>query len=113
VRGSFVAVTEHCGRGCFWSGNFVLPDGTVTLRNVDFNAFTSKMSAGQSVKALDTGDPSLVFPTNDSTQWLTQQLVALVLCVVYIVAGLLALAVMARRARRMGMFHRSLVSAAG
>jgi uncharacterized membrane protein SirB2 len=113
VRGSFVAVTEHCGRGCFWSGNFVLPDGTVTLRNVDFNAFTSKMSADQSVKALDTGDPSLVFPTNDSTQWLTQQLVALVLCVVYIVAGLLALAVMARRARRMGMFHRSLVSAAG
>jgi hypothetical protein len=112
TRGSFVAVTEHCGRGCSWDGNFVLPDGSVLLRNVSFNAGTGEMSAGQSVAGLDTGDTSVVFPTKDSTQWLTQTF-EIAIGVIWLAFALFVTVSLVRRELRTRRFHRSLVSPVG
>jgi hypothetical protein len=114
IRGSFVAVTEHCGGrgGCSWNGNFVRPDGFVLLRNVSFNAGNGDMSAGQSVAALDTGDTSTVFPTNDSMQWLTQTF-EIAFGVMWLAFGLFAAVSLARTELRTRRFHRSLVSPVG
>lgn len=112
VHGSFVAVTEHCGKyGCSWTGNFVLPEGIVSLRNVKLNTDTGGMKAGQSRPALDTGDNSMVFPANNRRQWL-QQVVDMAIGAALIVFGFLWIAHVTRYARRTGMLHRSLVSAA-
>ncbi len=112
IRGSFVAVTEVCGRACSWNGNFVLPDGVVVLRNVGFNAGNADMSAGQSVAALDTGDTSMVFPANDGTQWLTETF-GIAFGVVLLAFGLFVISSLARRELRARRFHRSLVSPVG
>jgi hypothetical protein len=112
MRGSFVAVTKVCGRGCSWNGNFVLPDGIVVLRNISFNAGNGDMSAGQSVAALDTGDTSTVFPTNDSTQWLTPTF-EIASGAIWLVCTVLAAIALARTELRTRRFHRSLVSPVG
>jgi hypothetical protein len=113
VRGRFVAETLNCGRhSCSWNGNFALPNGTVTLSNVSFNASTRDMSAGQSVAALDTGDTSMVFPVNDGTQWLSQ--VEQIAFGAFLLAFSVFLIVyLTIRARRLGSFHAALLSGTG
>jgi hypothetical protein len=73
IHGTFVATTQVCGKGgCSWTGNFVLPDGRVTVRDVPFNGGTSNLQAGQTLPALNSGATSMVFPVGDHSTWVTQ-----------------------------------------
>jgi hypothetical protein len=104
---STVAATPLAVR---WTGNFELPDGTVTLRNVGFNTGSaSAISVGKPVPALNTGDASMVFPANDSTQWLFQ-IGELAAGAFFVLVGPMLIATLALRERRMRRFHRSLLS---
>jgi hypothetical protein len=113
ARGKFIAETLNCGRhSCSWNGNFALPNGTVTLSNVSFNASTRDMSAGQSVPALDAGDTSMVFPINDGTQWLSQ-VEQIAFGALLLAFGVFLVVCLTRRARRVGSFHAALLSGTG
>jgi len=75
IAGTFVAMTQSCGRGgCSWSGNFVLPNGNTMLRNVGFSGGTSGLQAGRTLPALDSGSAVAVFPVGDALGWLRQVL---------------------------------------
>jgi hypothetical protein len=76
--GYFIPQRETTGKGATWYGEFRLPDGTVTLRNVNIEDFpVSAMQAGVPVAARDTGyfeatfppGPQSVFPRNDPGAW--------------------------------------------
>lgn len=64
--GYFIPQSGGCGR-CSWSGEFRLPDGTVTLRNVTLNDAGSGVRIGLPVPARDTGDG--IYPASDPGAW--------------------------------------------
>lgn len=67
--GYFIPHSESCGRSCSWTGNFRLPDGSVTRRNVRlYDATASAVKAGVPVAARDTGGDG-VFPRADPGAW--------------------------------------------
>jgi hypothetical protein len=69
--GYFVAEAENCSRGsCGWSGNFVIPDGRVTRRNVSFMGPHGTLYRGAIVAALDTGGPWEVYARYGSRDWM-------------------------------------------
>jgi hypothetical protein len=75
TRGYFVAGSEFCGRyGCSWAGEFKLPGGRVTRRDVTFDGSHHGMRVGSVVPALDTGDASDVFPRHGSRRWIADVL---------------------------------------
>ena len=76
--GYFIPQREATGKGATWYGEFRLPDGTVTLRNVSIEDLpVSAMQAGVPVAARDTGyaeatflpGTPAVFPRDDPGAW--------------------------------------------
>lgn len=71
TAGYFVAEVENCSKyGCGWTGNFVAPDGRVTLRNVGFMGPHSPLYRGDRLAALDTGDAANVYARQGSRNWI-------------------------------------------
>jgi hypothetical protein len=71
TRGFFVAEVYSCyHRSCNWTGNFELPDGQITLRNVSFDGPHGDLHRGSMVPAIDTGGPGTVFARSGSTAWI-------------------------------------------
>jgi len=98
TAGYFVAEVESCGKyGCEWTGNFVAPDGRVTLRSVGFKGPHGTLYRGDRLAALDTGDPSSVYARHGSRDWIGA-LAAIVIGVIGF--GLWAWRVPYRAARR-------------
>ena len=63
TAGYFIPQRETTGKGATWYGEFRLPDGTVTLRNVTIEDLpVSAMQAGVPVAARDTGYAEAAFP---------------------------------------------------
>lgn len=98
THGFFVAEVDHCDNRsvCYWTGNFALPDGLVTRRNVTLFP-SGNMYSGEKIPALDTGAPRDVFARSGSTAWIED--------LVYIIVGSVVLALWAlfmpvRRLRR-------------
>jgi hypothetical protein len=61
--GYFIPQQETTGKGATWYGEFRLPDGTITLRNVNIEDLpVSAMQAGVPVAARDTGYSEATFP---------------------------------------------------
>lgn len=87
TAGYFIARSYNCQTSryvqeCGWSGEFVLPDGTVIGTNFGYAGNESAMRAGTKVAALDpAGSADTAFPRTWSWQWLAYLLGALVLCV--------------------------------
>jgi hypothetical protein len=70
TAGYFIPQRETTGKGATWYGEFRLPDGTVTRRNVSIEDLpVSGMQAGVPVAARDTGDPEGIFPRKDPGAW--------------------------------------------
>ncbi|MCL2582383.1 MAG: hypothetical protein FWE35_08000 [Streptosporangiales bacterium] len=68
--GYYIPQSESCDKGqCTWSGEFRLPDGTITRRNVNLRDAASTMPAGTPVAALDTGANGTVFLRDDPGAW--------------------------------------------
>lgn len=83
TAGYFVAETENCSKdGCNWTGNFVAPDGRVTLRNVGFMGPHGTLYQGAKFAALDTGDTARVYARHGSRDWMTD-----LACIVFGVIG--------------------------
>jgi hypothetical protein len=71
TAGYFVAEVENCEKGrCGWTGNFVAPDGRVTLRNVGFMGPHGTLYRGARLAALDTGDGAEVYARHGSHDWM-------------------------------------------
>jgi hypothetical protein len=72
IHGFFVAQAESCDNngGCTWTGEFKLPDGTVTRTGVRFVGSDPSMREGTVVPALDTGGHSRVYQASSSAQWI-------------------------------------------
>ena len=71
TAGYFVAETENCSKdGCNWTGNFVAPDGQVTLRNVGFIGPHGTLYRGARLAALETGDTAKVYAAHGSRDWM-------------------------------------------
>jgi hypothetical protein len=61
--GYFIPQRETTGRGAAWYGEFRLPDGTVTLRNVSIEDVpASTVHSGVPVAARDPGNSEATFP---------------------------------------------------
>jgi hypothetical protein len=98
TAGYFVAETEHCSQGtCGWGGDFVTPDGRVTLHNVHFMGTHGTLYQGARLAALDTGSHGEVYPRHGSHEWMAD-LAGIVIGA--IVLGLWAWRVPYRTARR-------------
>jgi hypothetical protein len=70
TAGYFVAESDNCSKdGCYWTGNFVSPDGRVTLRNVGFAGPHGTLYPGARLTALDTGDTARVYARHGSRDW--------------------------------------------
>jgi hypothetical protein len=90
TAGYFVAETENCSKdGCSWTGNFVAPDGRVTLRNVDFSGPHGTLYRGARFAAIDAGDSARVYARHGSRDWMTD--------LAYIVLGVIGLGLWAWR----------------
>lgn len=71
TAGYFVAEVEQCTKGnCGWTGNFMTPDGRVTLRNVSFMGPHGTLYRGARLAALDTGDAASVYARHGSRNWI-------------------------------------------
>jgi hypothetical protein len=71
TAGHFVAEVENCNNGrCSWTGNFLAPDGRVTIRNVGFMGPHGTLYRGDRLAALDTGDPAGVYARHGSRDWI-------------------------------------------
>lgn len=71
TAGYFVTEVENCGKGgCSWTGNFVAPDGRVTLRNVGFMGPHGILYRGDRLAALDTGEAANVYARHGSRNWI-------------------------------------------
>jgi hypothetical protein len=71
TAGYFVAETERCAADtCSWAGDFVTPDGRVTLRNVHFSGHQGTLYQGARLAALYTGSRSEVYARNGSRRWI-------------------------------------------
>jgi len=107
TAGYFVAEVESCDKyGCSWTGNFVVPDGRVTLRNVGFMGPHGSLYQGDRVAALDTGDPSNVYARKGSRNWIADLAFIIVGAIGF---GLWAWRVPYRTARRRARRDRFLV----
>jgi hypothetical protein len=70
TAGYFIPQRETTGRGAAWYGEFRLPDGDVTRRDVGIQDLpVSAVHAGVPVAARDTGDPAGVYPRDDPGAW--------------------------------------------
>jgi hypothetical protein len=103
IHGYFVAQNESCDSGddgddsCSWSGEFKLPDGTVTRTNVTWVGSDSSMEQGTVVPALDTGDRSSVYQVGSIDQWVQPAL--FLLFGVFCFVGLILMLIRALRRR--------------
>lgn len=99
TAGYFVAEAENCDKGrCGWTGNFVAPDGQVTLRNVGFMGPHGTLYRGARLAALDSGDADEVYARHGSRDWMAD----LAFIVVGVIGfGLWAWRVPYRTARRL------------
>jgi hypothetical protein len=96
--GTFVAKTETCDKGCWWSGNFTPPGGP-TKHGVSLAEPDSALSAGQAVPALDEGTAGEVYLPKDS--WpVTNDVLAMIMCPASVLGGAALIAVAWRRERR-------------
>jgi hypothetical protein len=74
VRGSWVATAQICtkGKGCSWTGKFVLPSGRVEISRAQYDGqLPAVLHAGTRIPALDTGGSGLVFPVTGSDLWIS------------------------------------------
>lgn len=69
TAGFFVPRSEACGKSCTWYGDFRLPDGLVTLRNVTLADAGAAVAVGVPVSARDTGGNGTVYPRHDPSGW--------------------------------------------
>jgi hypothetical protein len=98
TTGYFVAEVEHCGRGgCGWTGEFVVPDGRVTLQNVSFLGPHGTLYRGDWLEAMDAGNPGAVYARHGSRDWLADLAMIIVGSLGF---GLWARLVLYRRVRR-------------
>ncbi|MEY9871765.1 hypothetical protein ABH931_001238 [Streptacidiphilus sp. MAP12-33] len=76
TRGTFTATSVSCDKSCFYTGDFVSTDGSVTRHGVGMDS-GAPSHVGGSVPALDTGDRVDVFPADGGSDWMTVSLVLL------------------------------------
>lgn len=91
--GYFIPQSGGClGRGgCHWYGEFRLPGGTVTRRDITLNDGGSDIRIGGPVPARDTGDSGGVFLANDPGAWgapMSQMVVAYSLAALFAAVGI-------------------------
>ncbi|WP_345626917.1 hypothetical protein [Rugosimonospora acidiphila] len=68
--GTFHVISKICQKDCRLRGDFVSDDGTITRDGVDlYGGIPHDADAGDSLRALDTGDPYGVYPPSGSRQW--------------------------------------------
>jgi hypothetical protein len=108
TAGYFVAEVENCNKSrCGWTGNFVVPDGRVTLRKVGFMGPHGTLYRGDRLAALDAGDPAgAVYARHGSRDWIAD-LASIVVGVIGF--GLWAWRVPYRAARRRARRDRFLI----
>jgi hypothetical protein len=71
TRGTWVA--EQCDGSpgeCTWYGEFVLPDGTIAQRHVEYTGTVTPGYAGQTLPALDSGADGEVYPVSGTDRWI-------------------------------------------
>jgi hypothetical protein len=70
VAGTLHVVSRHCHNGCSVRGDFASDDGSVNRTGVGLlGGATGGRDSGDSLRALDTGDPFGVFPSTGSRLW--------------------------------------------
>jgi hypothetical protein len=71
TRGEWVAQHYQCQRSsCAWLGEFVLPNGTVTMPRATYEGSLASVYPGRVVPALDSGAGDEVYPVNGTRQWI-------------------------------------------
>ena len=69
--GVFVAERKECGRaGCSWYGDFRSDDGQIVRSDVLLASGDDPSSAGEEVRAKDTGNRAAVYPVDGGWDWL-------------------------------------------